>query len=134
MTNNKVLIDALQKIVDMCRQQAIDQFGDADKAELFSCYKVAAAALASYAEQAPPERSACLDKEEVLRDVKDIYAQSHHYKDWDNMWQNRGFNETDTDSSAIMAMDEWAKIKTLEGQVTCPSCIEKIKELQSIKL
>ncbi|MGN6417783.1 MAG: hypothetical protein ACTHMC_09845 [Pseudobacter sp.] len=67
MTNTKLLIDALQKIVDMNRQEAIDKWGDADKAELFSCYKVAAAALASYAEQAPPAKGPWHIREEESR-------------------------------------------------------------------
>lgn len=44
---NAALVSALQKIIEMNRQQAQDQYGDANKAESWSCIVVAHAALAA---------------------------------------------------------------------------------------
>lgn len=41
------LVAALNKIIEMNRQQSVDQYGDADRAESWSCVKVARTALAS---------------------------------------------------------------------------------------
>jgi len=49
MEREKVLVDALKKIIQMNRQQAIDQYGDAEKAETWSCVIVARKALTNYA-------------------------------------------------------------------------------------
>jgi hypothetical protein len=40
------LLEALRKIVDMNRQHALDQYGDADKSESWSCVAIARAAIA----------------------------------------------------------------------------------------
>lgn len=45
------LINALNKIITMNRQQAADQYGDAEKAETRSCVKVAREALEQYSIQ-----------------------------------------------------------------------------------
>jgi hypothetical protein len=44
------LVDALEKIIEMNRQNALDQYGDADKAESWGCVVVAREGLQKYKE------------------------------------------------------------------------------------
>ncbi len=46
MKNTEVLREALEKIIEMNRQNALDQYGDAEKAESWGCVTVAREALA----------------------------------------------------------------------------------------
>lgn len=48
MSKESVLITALEKIIEMNRQNAEDQYGNADKAERWSCVTVAREAIKKY--------------------------------------------------------------------------------------
>jgi hypothetical protein len=45
---SKPLVEALEKIIEMNRQQGEDQYGDRERAENWSCVKVAREALTEY--------------------------------------------------------------------------------------
>lgn len=45
MNNEQILVEALQRIINMNIQYCIDKYGDADKAENMSCVKIAREAI-----------------------------------------------------------------------------------------
>ena len=47
-SGGSLLVVALEKIIEMNRQNALDQYGDADKAEGWSCVSVSREALLSF--------------------------------------------------------------------------------------